>query len=119
MENLSRMAQPAYENDTTFVVVRPRNRPRNQMSPATKRALVLESVVCSRPAGRFVVDDQQEAGGTVSAHDSHILRNAFKTSVAELQLPEAQWVEHATAMMRDLTGSLHVDAGFIDWIIRK
>ena len=80
---------------------------------------MLESVVYSRPAGRFVVDDEHEPGGMISAHDSHILRNAFKASVAELQLPEAQWVEHATAMMRDLAGSVHVDTGFIDWIIRK
>ncbi|QKC82706.1 hypothetical protein [Mesorhizobium sp. NZP2077] len=65
------------------------------------------------------MDDEPDPGGVISAHDSHILRKAFKTSIAELQLPEAQWVEHATAMMRDLTGSLHVDTGFIEWIIRK
>lgn len=65
------------------------------------------------------MEDDQGPGGMISAHDSHILRNAFKASIAELQLPEGQWVEHATAMMRDLTGSLHVDTGFIEWIIRK
>ncbi|WP_033838616.1 hypothetical protein [Mesorhizobium loti] len=62
------------------------------------------------------MEDEHEPGGTVSAHDSHILKNAFKASVAELQLPEAQWAEHATAMLCDLTGSLHVDTSFIDWI---
>ena len=65
------------------------------------------------------MEDDQGPGAMISAHDSHILRNAFKASVAELQLPEAQWAEHAMTMMRDLAGSVHVDTGFIDWIIRK
>jgi hypothetical protein len=65
------------------------------------------------------MEDDQGPGGMISALDSHILRNAFKASIAELQLPEAKWVEHATAMMRELTGNLHVDTSVIEWIIRK
>ena len=65
------------------------------------------------------MQDERNPDCLISAHDSHILRKAFKASIAELQLPEAQWIEHATAMMHDLTGSLHVDTGFIEWIIRK
>lgn len=64
------------------------------------------------------MEDDQDPGG-ISAHDSHILRDAFKASIAELRLPEARWAEHATAMLRDLTGSHHVDTAFIDWITRK
>lgn len=88
-------------------------------SPATKRALVLESVMYSRPAERLQMEDDQDPGGMISALDSHILRNAFKASIAELQLPEAKWVEHATAMMRELTDDVQVDAGVIEWIVRK
>ena len=84
-----------------------------------KRALVLESVLYSRPAGRHAMQDDQSPDGMISALDSHILRDAFKASIAELRLPETKWAEHATAMMHELTGSLHVDAGLVDWIIRK
>jgi hypothetical protein len=48
-----------------------------------------------------------------------VLRNALKISIAELMLPKAQWADHATAMVRELTGNNHVDAGIIDRIIRK
>ena len=65
------------------------------------------------------MEDDHSPRSMISSHDSHILRKAFKVSIAELQLPEAKWIEHATAMMHDLTGSLHTDTGFIEWIIRK
>ncbi|KQU83252.1 hypothetical protein ASD99_06470 [Mesorhizobium sp. Root695] len=65
------------------------------------------------------MEDDQGPGGMISALDTHMLRNAFKASIAELQLPEAKWAEHATAMMRELTGDVQVDAGVIGWIIRK
>lgn len=55
----------------------------------------------------------------VSAFDFHILRSAFKASVAELSLPEAKWAEHAKAMVRDLTDNAHIDSDMIEWIIRK
>lgn len=84
-----------------------------------KRALVLESVMYSRPAGRLHMEDDQGPSGIISALDTHILRNAFKASISELQLPEAKWAAHATAMMRELTGNLDVHAGIIEWIIRK
>ena len=65
------------------------------------------------------MEKDDSPSGVISAHDFHILRNAFKASIAELQLPETKWVEHATAMMRELTDAVHVDAGVIEWIIRK
>jgi len=55
----------------------------------------------------------------VSAFDFHILRSAFKASVAELLIPEAKWAEHAKELVRDLTDNDHVDSGMIEWIIRK
>lgn len=64
------------------------------------------------------MEDDHNPDRLISAHDSHILRNAFKASIAELQLPEAKWIEHSRAMVHDLTGSLHVDSGFIDWIVQ-
>jgi hypothetical protein len=64
------------------------------------------------------MEDDQNPGG-ISAHDFHILRNAFKASIAELKLPEAKWVEHATAMVRELTDLVHIDTNIIEWIVRK
>jgi hypothetical protein len=49
----------------------------------------------------------------------HVLRRAFKTSIAERLIPQAQWGRHATFMVRELTDRNHVDSGLIDWIIRK
>jgi len=65
------------------------------------------------------MQDDDSPSGVISALDFHILRNAFKASIAELQLPETKWAEHATAMMRELTDNLHVDTGVVEWIIRK
>ncbi|MFA6155574.1 hypothetical protein [Mesorhizobium sp.] len=55
----------------------------------------------------------------LSAFDSHVLRDAFKASVAELGLPETRWAEHAAAMLRDLTDHAPLESGIIEWIIRK
>ncbi|RUU76227.1 hypothetical protein [Mesorhizobium sp. M7A.F.Ca.MR.362.00.0.0] len=49
----------------------------------------------------------------------HALRRAFKTSIAEHLIPEAQWADHAKALVRKLTDKAHVDSGLVDWIIRK
>lgn len=65
------------------------------------------------------MQDDDSPSGMISALDFHTLRNAFKASIAELQIPETKWAEHATAMMRELTDSVHIDAGVIQWIIRK
>jgi hypothetical protein len=65
------------------------------------------------------MEDDQGPSGVISVLDSHILRNAFKASIAELRLPEAKWAEHATAITSELTGNLDVGAGVIEWIIRK
>ncbi|WP_136621893.1 MULTISPECIES: hypothetical protein [Mesorhizobium] len=62
---------------------------------------------------------EESQSAVISALDIHLSRNAFKASIAELQLPETKWVEHATAMMRELTDDVQVDAGIIEWIVRK
>jgi hypothetical protein len=62
---------------------------------------------------------QDDGSGCVSAFESHVLRDAFRASVAELKLPETRWVEHATTLMQQLTGDAEVDAGLVEWIIRK
>jgi hypothetical protein len=56
---------------------------------------------------------------TGPALNFHVLRRAFKTSIAERLIPEAQWAEHAKALLRELTDRAHVDSGLVDWIIRK
>ncbi|WP_136617920.1 MULTISPECIES: hypothetical protein [Mesorhizobium] len=61
----------------------------------------------------------EDPTGLVPALTFHALRRAFKTSIAERLIPEAQWGRHATSMVRELTDRNHVDSGLIDWIIRK
>jgi hypothetical protein len=55
----------------------------------------------------------------VPALTFHALRRAFKTSIAERLIPEAQWGRHATSMVRELTDKAHVDSGLVAWIIRR
>lgn len=93
--------------------------PKSRKVIGHERAPVLESVIVLPPCGRYAIRDDESPSGVVSALDFHILRNAFKASIAELQIPETKWTEHATAMMRELTDSVHVDTGVIAWIIRK
>lgn len=84
------------------------------LSLATVWALVLESV--SVPVGSNAMEDPT---GPVSALNFHVLRKAFKTSIAERRIPEAQWADHAKALVRELTHNAHVGRGLVDWIIRK
>ncbi|WP_258604288.1 hypothetical protein [Mesorhizobium sp. AR10] len=55
----------------------------------------------------------------VSALDIHIVRQAFRSSIAEGLVEESRWIQHATELVKDLTGHKQVDAEIIDWIIRK
>lgn len=48
----------------------------------------------------------------------HALRRAFKTSIAEHLIPEAQWTDHCKALLRELTRKAHVDSGLVNWIVR-
>ena len=61
----------------------------------------------------------EDPTGPVPALTFHALRRAFKTSIAERLIPEAQWTEHAKALLRELTDKAHVDSGLVAWIIRK
>ncbi len=80
-------------------------------SLATVWALALESV--SVPVRSNAMRDRP-----VPALNFHMLRRAFKTSIAEGLIPEAQWTDHAKALVRELTNRSHIDSGLIDWIIR-
>lgn len=55
----------------------------------------------------------------VSAFDIHIVREAFRSSIAEGLVGESRWNQHATELLRELTGTVHVDAEIVEWIIRK
>jgi hypothetical protein len=48
----------------------------------------------------------------------HALRRAFKASIAEHLIPEAQWADHCRALLRELTHTAHVDSGLVNWIVR-
>ena len=55
----------------------------------------------------------------LSALDVHIVRSAFRSSVAEGLVGESGWSRYVTALVKELTGRLHVDAEIVEWIIRK
>ena len=55
----------------------------------------------------------------ISAFDSDILRNAFKKSVRECNVPEVEWRALAATMAGDLTGRKQIEPDVLDWIIRK
>ena len=57
--------------------------------------------------------------GPVSAFDCDILRSTFVKSVIEKNVPEDQWREQAALLIRDLTGSDHIDPELLEWITRK
>jgi|EndMetStandDraft_6_1072998.scaffolds.fasta_scaffold174424_2 hypothetical protein len=53
----------------------------------------------------------------VSAFGCDVLRSAFKKSVIEENIPEDQWREYASQMIRDFTGTDMVDPDLVEWII--
>jgi hypothetical protein len=55
----------------------------------------------------------------VSAFDIHIVQKAFRSSVAEGLVGERRWSQHATQLVKELTGRMQVDAEIIEWIIKK
>ncbi len=55
----------------------------------------------------------------VSALDAEILLNAFRKAVIEENVPEDQWRDYASQMIRDYTDVTVIDAELLDWITRK
>jgi len=55
----------------------------------------------------------------ISTFDSNRLRDAFRTSAVEKQIPEDQWQAYAALLIRDYTGSSHFDSALLAWIVRK
>jgi hypothetical protein len=48
--------------------------------------------------------DESDANEPVSAYVFDIVREAFRKSVRELNLPEEEWAEHAKLLMREMIG---------------
>ncbi|WP_095081624.1 hypothetical protein [Mesorhizobium sophorae] len=55
----------------------------------------------------------------MSALDCEILRSAFHKAVIEEKIPENQWRDYATQMVRDFARIETVDPGLLEWIMRK
>ncbi|TPJ97427.1 hypothetical protein FJ872_32125 [Mesorhizobium sp. B2-5-9] len=55
----------------------------------------------------------------VSAFDADILRKVFQDFVMETKTPEREWRNVARSIVYEFTGCERVDAGLLDWIVRK
>jgi len=63
--------------------------------------------------------DNDRSADVISTFDCNLLRNAFRTSVIENQIPEDQWQAYATHLIRDYTGNFDFDSALLAWIVRK
>ena len=61
----------------------------------------------------------QDQRNFVSAFECDILREAFRKSVVENGIPEAQWRDLATALTRTFTGLEGIEPALLDWIVQK
>lgn len=55
----------------------------------------------------------------ISAFECDVLRNAFKKSVIEENIPQYRWRSHARLLVSELTDHEHVDSDALDWLVRK
>lgn len=55
----------------------------------------------------------------VSAFDCDIIREAFRKSVIEENIPEDKWRSVAARLISEFTDSDDVDSDLLDWILRK
>ncbi|TPK81617.1 hypothetical protein FJ936_27075 [Mesorhizobium sp. B2-4-13] len=55
----------------------------------------------------------------VSAFDADILRKVFQDFVMETKTPEREWRNVARSIVYEFTWCERVDAGLLDWIVRK
>ncbi|WP_032916748.1 hypothetical protein [Mesorhizobium erdmanii] len=63
--------------------------------------------------------DNDHLADAISTFDCNILRDAFRTSVIEKQIPEDQWQAYASLLIRDYTGSSDLGSALLAWIVRK
>jgi len=62
--------------------------------------------------------DNDHRADVISTFDCNILRDAFRTSVIEKQIPEDQWQAYAALLIRDYTGNSDFDPALLAWIVR-
>ncbi|BCG95674.1 hypothetical protein [Mesorhizobium sp. 131-2-1] len=55
----------------------------------------------------------------ISTFDCNILRDAFRTSVIEGQIPEDQWDACAAQLIRNYTGNFDCDSALLAWVMQK
>jgi hypothetical protein len=55
----------------------------------------------------------------ISAFDCDVIRQAFRKSVIEENIPPDQWRDHASALIRAFTGLEEIDPGMLAWIVLK
>lgn len=55
----------------------------------------------------------------MTAFECDVLRNAFKKSVIEGNIPEDKWRSHAMHLVSELTDHEDVDSDALDWLVRK
>ena len=56
---------------------------------------------------------------SISAFDCDVIREAFRKSVVEENIPADRWCAHAAALIRAFTGSEDIDPAMLAWIVRK
>ena len=54
---------------------------------------------------------------TVSAFDCDVIREAFRKSVVEENIPTDRWRSHAAALIRTFTGLEDIDPDMLEWIV--
>jgi hypothetical protein len=62
---------------------------------------------------------QIRSNEAISAFDCEVLREAFRKSVIEDNIPEDQWRDRALLLVRELTGAEPTGPAMLDWIMRK
>lgn len=55
----------------------------------------------------------------ISAFDCDVIREAFRKSIVEENVPEDRQRDHAAAFVRAWTGTEVTDQSILDWIVRK
>ncbi|PTE08491.1 hypothetical protein [Mesorhizobium helmanticense] len=65
------------------------------------------------------MQDDTSPDAFISALDLDILRNAFRSSVAEGLIGESHWIQHAKDLVRELTGRVDADETIISKIIGR
>ena len=63
--------------------------------------------------------DNDSSADVISTFDCNILRDAFRRSVIENQIPEDQWQAYGALLSRDYTGNSDFNSALLAWIVQK